>query len=181
MRLPKPFKLQNEGLPPEYWAPHHKARRMKLIPYRDLDAESLAVVMGLLPKAAHQLIEVIGFEPAMAIVEEFGGVCILFPKSQDGKGAERFEQVASVIGVENAKLLGKNFYTVVFNVPRCTRAYNALRNRVIVRDCDELLKTGISLNKTIEELVYRYRMSYRQIEVIVHGTPLKKSKKTTTK
>jgi len=138
--------------------------------FADLNEQEFALVVPLLPAMATEIVKVIGLENALNLFIEFGGMNWVFAKScpPAGIGAQRFEELAAVIGAENAIRLGATFPDEEIYIPRCIIAMNALRDRQIIKDFDELTKQ-ISTRESYNQLARRYRCSSRAIERAVNG------------
>ena len=137
--------------------------------FEDLDAESLALVGALLPRGAQEFARIIGFEKTLALVDEFGGTSLNFPRTATGPGAALFAELANVIGAENAARMGAEYGPLEDTyIPRCLIAMNALRNREITIAFDKLTKE-ISARKAVNKLARLYRLSAKGVEDIVNG------------
>jgi Mor family transcriptional regulator len=93
-----------------------------------------------------------------------------FAKSRPHAGiaAQRFEELAAVIGADNAIRLGATFPDEEIYIPRCTIAMNALRNRQIVEDFDRMTR-DMSMREAFNQLARRYRRSVTAIDRAVNG------------
>lgn len=136
----------------------------------DLNEQEIALVVPLLPAVATEFVEVIGLENALSLFAEFGGMHWRFAKSRphDGIGAQRFEELAAVIGADNAIRLGATFPDEEIYIPRCAIAMNALRDRQIVEDFDKLTRE-MSVREAFNQLARRYRRSVTAISKAVNG------------
>ena len=132
--------------------------------------EDIDLIEPLLPSTAMEFVRLIGMETALHLFSEFGGVNWRFSKGvqQFGIAAQRFDEMAAVIGKENALLLGKAFDEGDVYIPRCAIALNALRNRQIVKDFDALTK-HMSVREAYNQLARRYHRSATSIEYAVNG------------
>ncbi len=138
--------------------------------FADLNEQEVALVVPLLPAGATELAEAIGLENALNLFVEFGGMNWRFAKSRPpaGLAAQRFEEMASVIGADNAIRLGATFPDEEIYIPRCTIAMNALRDRKIIEDFDELIRE-MSTREAFNQLARRYRRSVTAIANTVNG------------
>lgn len=136
--------------------------------YTKLDKESLALVESLIPISATNFVNLIGLESAIGLFNEFGGTSYRFVREESAKASERFEELAIIIGRENATILGREFNGDEVYIPRCRRALSALRARMIVTDFDEITRTQ-SAREACNQLARRYRVSYRWVEIVVNG------------
>lgn len=147
--------------------------------YDQLDDERKALIVSLLSPVACQIVEIIGIGPALKLFDAFGGTEARLYKSipPPGRaGAARFNELAAVIGEENALRLGRTYGDEggPLYIPRCQAAKNALRRRQIIAEYDALLKTG-GARDAANQLARRWRLSNRQVEKIVNGEQIRKS------
>jgi len=149
--------------------------------FADLNEQKIALVVPLLPAVATEFAEAIGLENALNLFAEFGGMNWRFAKSRPPAGiaAQRFEEMASVIGADNAILLGATFPDQDIYIPRCTIAMNALRDRQIIEDFDALIRE-MSAREAFNQLARRYRRSVTAIENTVNGKRRPSRAKSTT-
>ena len=96
-----------------------------------------------------------------------------------GLAAQRFEEMAAVIGADNAIRLGATFPDEEIYIPRCTIAMNALRDRQIIEDFDALIRE-MSAREAFNQLARRYRRSVTAIENTVNGKRRPSRAKSTT-
>ena len=138
--------------------------------FADLDEQKIALVVPLLPAVATEFAEAIGLENALNLFAEFGGMNWRFAKSRPAAGIakERFEEMAAVIGADNAIRLGATFPDEEVYIPRCTIAMNALRDRQIIDDFDKLIRE-MSTREAFNQLARRYRRSATAIANTVNG------------
>ncbi len=141
-----------------------------LLKFADLDEQKIALVVPLLPAVATEFAEAIGLENALNLFAEFGGMNWRFAKSRPPAGiaAQRFEEIAAVIGADNAIHLGATFPDEEVYIPRCTIAMNALRNRQIIEDFDEMIRE-MSTREAFNQLARRYHRSVTAIANTVNG------------
>jgi hypothetical protein len=149
--------------------------------FADLNEQEVALVVPLLPAGATELAEAIGLENALNLFVEFGGMNWRFAKSRPPAGiaAQRFEEMASVIGADNAILLGATFPDQDIYIPRCTIAMNALRDQQIIEDFDKLIRE-MSTREAFNQLARRYRRSVTAIANTVNGKSRPSRAKSTT-
>lgn len=136
--------------------------------FDSLSAEDRALIEAELPNSLTVVVSLIGLKLTLALVEEFGGQRLIFPKSANGQGAATFAGFAQVVGVEATQMLGSYFGAEVFKVPLCTRLFVVIRSTSMKRDFDELLKV-MSSSKAMNEIVRKYRLSWQHVFVIVNG------------
>ncbi len=148
--------------------------------FADLNEQEIALVVPLLPAMPTEFVRAIGLENALNLFIEFGGMNWRFAKSRPpaGIGAQRFEELAAVIGADNAIRLGATFPDEEIYIPRCTIAMNALRDRQIIEDFDELIRK-MSTREAFNQLARRYRRSVVAIARAVNGKPIPSRAKST--
>ena len=135
----------------------------------DIDAETLALVESLLPRVALDFVRVIGLESTLALIREFGGTQLSFPKSPTGPASARFHELAEVIGAGNViKMAGEYLATEEVYVPRCLYAINALRNREITILFGRMPRE-MGVQTRYNKLARLFRCSCTSIEHIVNG------------
>lgn len=135
----------------------------------DIDPDTRRLVEDSLPATGRELVRLIGFEAAIALVNEYGGTEIFFPQREDGQAAALFAHLAETVGHGNAVLLGNEYARSERTyIPRCIRAMSALRRRQIIIEFDAMTKT-MSGRQATNEIARRYRMSNRAIEKIVNS------------
>ena len=172
---PKHFGIKEESLRGEHWEFLHLRSPMNTFEFEKLDAEALALIDGVLHESLKPVVNLIGLKLTLDMVREFGGQVITIPRYQNGKGAALFAKIEKVIGVKNTFLLSDYFYGDKFTIPKFTRFDRVLRNLSMIRDFEALLKTT-SATLATSELVRKYEMTTRQVDVIVNG----KGKPTST-
>lgn len=141
---------------------------MMPIRFDDLDHETVALVESALPEGAREFVRLVGLRATLALIAEFGGIEISFPQSAVGLGGERFDQIAAVVGIDNAENLGRWFKGCEpVYIPRAVRAMAAIRNRQMIEDFEQLTQTK-SARRAVNDLAFSYRMCSRAIENIVN-------------
>lgn len=137
--------------------------------FENIDSETLALVNSMLPATALNLSRIIGTEATLKMVAEFGGTEYRVPRREFGPRSERFTELIELIGEENAHAVKAEYAGEdgVY-IPRCLKAMMALRNRKMVTEFDELIRTN-SARSSFATLARRYYLSNRQVEKIVDG------------
>lgn len=141
-----------------------------------LVAEDFVQLAQLMPETALTLVRCVGTEAAIALLNTWPGVEIRVPRFPDAhpSGARRWMQIANVIGEIAMQKLASLYGGTMLEIPLCSRARQAKRNRIICRDFDHLTgkpPEGIGLSKTeaVQEIGMRYApISARQIESILN-------------
>ena len=142
-----------------------------MIPKIDqIDDESREVILPFLPRVAVEIVGLIGLEAALILFVQFGGMVWRFTRGKEnfGLGARRFDEMAEVVGRENALRLADAFGHDDVYIPTCSVARRALRHRSMVAEFDELTQT-VSAREAVNRLAHRYGMSTRSIEIAVNG------------
>ena len=137
---------------------------------RDLDPETQELIISLLPRTGADFVRTIGLTSAIDLFNEFGGTTWKFSRRISGNAiaAKRFQEMADVIGEDNALRLADEFGYDETYIPSCKRAMDALRKRLVVADFDELTKV-VSTREAFNQLVRRYRISHSAIQRYVNG------------
>ena len=141
---------------------------MHQIDIQNINAQDLELITRFLPQSLKPVEQLIGLKKTLCLVRDFGGQVFTIPKSEHGPGAERFAEIAEIIGVRETLLLGQYFDCDDFYVPRCAQLSRALRDQNLTREFDELLKSMGAL-LAANHLARRYGVAARQVEVIVNG------------
>lgn len=146
---------------------------------RDLDPETKELIISLLPRTGADFVRKIGFKSAIDLFNEFGGTTWQFSRRASGNAiaAKRFQEMADVVGEDNALRLADEFGYDSIYIPSCKRAMDALRKRLIVAEFDEMTKV-ISVREATNQLVRRYRISHSAINRCVNAGALPNRAKT---
>lgn len=141
------------------------------IDFNKLDADTLPLVLPLLPEKAREIAACIGLPAALALVAEFGGCEVRFVKAPPpGTESEPFSSISRVVGTQAAMDLniffGGDEYVYI---PLCQAALRAVRNRQIIDDFTTSLVACNSTRVAASEVARRYRISNRTVENIVNG------------
>jgi hypothetical protein len=112
-----------------------------------------------LPDSVKELIDVIGFEAALALVRAFPGIPIKVPVGRRPDGV-MFQRLVEAIGRTAAERFvfhygGESGYVV----PRCAAAIRAVRDAEIIAKYDG--------GANVDNLARKYRLSVRQIRTIL--------------
>lgn len=136
--------------------------------FDSLSADDLAQIEAALPESLEPVVSLIGLRFTLALVRDLGGQRVTFPKSENGPASVMFRKYSEIVGEEAVMTLASYFAGDDFSVPRCIRLDAMFRNIQMALDFDELVK-GMSATRAVNELAEKYRLSWRQIEVIVNG------------
>lgn len=110
-----------------------------------------------LPPFAQELVDLIGFEPTMALVRAFGGIPLSIPKRVSG-GAN-YEAIAELVGQEAADKLVARYGGDRVKMPRCHRLLVVERWRRIIADAER--------GDTLNQIALRYRITERAVSMIL--------------
>ena len=111
-----------------------------------------------LPGSLRDLVDLIGYGPAIALTEARGGTLLAIPKK-----IPPAHPIAAIVGAEAAARLAGYHGGTTLELAKGAQALRCLRNRRLVQDYD----TGVPVNT----LVRRYGLGRRQIFNIL-GSPL---------
>jgi hypothetical protein len=112
----------------------------------------------LLTKRMKELVSVIGHEPAMVLIENFGGVSLLIPKNPKPK-----HQLAVLIGMEAFKKLTQYYAGTLLEVDLCLAITRNKRNKLILEDIKTMTRRNVAL---------KYATTERNIRRIIHKSRL---------
>jgi len=121
-----------------------------------------------LPEIVQRLVGLIGHTKTMALIDEFGGQTIRFPRDET---TALFESLVETIGRTATLTLGAElggWQADERYIPFCRDAIRADRNRAIINRYDALLAGGHSCRGAISVLVREHKLSNRQIQKIVN-------------
>lgn len=135
-----------------------------------IDSEARDLILPLLPAVGIEIVELIGLGAALSLFARFGGTERRFNKAAGGSGhaGARFEEIAAVVGKDNALRLGAEFGAELVYIPQCLRGLRAYRRRRMVVDDSELLK-HMGAREAANQIARRYGTSYRSVEKAANG------------
>jgi hypothetical protein len=107
-----------------------------------------------LPASARELVQAVGLQATLEIVERWGGVGLWIPVDLKPDGAPT-RRLADAIGARAAKRLHAVYRGSLIAVPKCDRALRVLR--------DEEIRTRRAEGITVPSLAREYRLTERQI------------------
>lgn len=139
---------------------------------RDFTPENFPTIIGLLPRAARDLVDALGNEAAMALLNAHAGSEIAVPKHPDKhpQGAARWAELAATIGETGMQALAEGWGGCILDIPVCNKARSELRNRAILGEFNRLTMTGGYSGKRAVEAICRQfsPISSRAVELIVN-------------
>ena len=120
-----------------------------------------------LPPTIQTIVSIVGHARAMALVSEFGGREIRFPKMQTGAN---WEALAEIIGEASAKRLCERFKGDEVYIALCDKALRHDRNCRMITRYETLISQGHSSRGAVAILTQEFRpISNRTVETIING------------
>lgn len=116
----------------------------------------------LLPESAIAIVDVIGLEAAMQLVEALGGVPMPVNKGVLARGDARLEMLRQAVGEENTRKLMDAFGGEEIYIPNCYRALRELFWRQFLSEFDKLHTSGVSVLMALTQLCPVHKVSYKQ-------------------
>lgn len=126
-------------------------------------------VRHLLPDVAKELVRFIGIEKTFLLVKELGGTRFPVAKNMNKHGEIRYAVIAEIVGVDAADIITKEYGGFDLYIPKCLGVVTEARNRMIRAYFDKETVSASGKEVTME-LALKYKLSYRQIEVILSQT-----------
>lgn len=122
----------------------------------------------LLPPTIREIVRLIGYGPAMALVRAFGGQELRIPR---GEGSDTWAALCEVIGEPATRRLAATYSGgEPLYIALCYRAMLADRNHRMVARYDALLAEGHSGRGAVSVIVREFGpICYRQVEKIVNA------------
>ncbi len=122
----------------------------------------LEIAEADLPPTARNLVRLVGWRGAMALIREMPGTRIYCPgRSPDHSRAAdaRFGAVAELVGHRNAERLYAHYRAGIVEIPNCRAAVRAARDRT--------LRAMYDAGATVEQICARFGLSRRQVFYIL--------------
>ena len=116
----------------------------------------------MLPRAATDLIALIGEMAALRLMQALCGQTVEFPKGELGRGAAAYNELSEIIGEEATQMLCKHYGGDRLYIPFCNKHQLSKRNCAIV--------ARYNVGASVDSLVREYRLSDRQIRNILKLT-----------
>lgn len=126
----------------------------------------------LLPDTARQLVRLLGLDAALNLVRAMGGRTVRVPHGNTARGRAVLADLARCVGEDGARALAREYAATQLYIPRCTRAFAALRNAALARDHEQWSGQGLSERGTVSRLSARYGISDRYVWRILKETPV---------
>lgn len=142
---------------------------------RDFTPEDLETIFDTLPKAAQELVSVMGVVAAAALLNARPGFEITIPKHADRhpEGAQRWAELAAFVGDAGMRALAERYGGDVLCIPVCKASRALLRDRAIRAEFDHLTRThGYSGRRAVAEIGAKFApITSRAIEKILNRAP----------
>lgn len=116
----------------------------------------------LLPESAVALVDVIGLEATMRLVEVLGGVPMPVNKGILARGDARLDMLRQAVGEENTRKLMDAFGGEEIYIPNCYRALREVFWQRFLSEFDELRASGVSVMMSLTRLCPVHKVSYKQ-------------------
>lgn len=122
--------------------------------------------MSHLPPNIQEFVSAIGHGKTMELVREFGGQNLRIPRTE---GSDTWAALVEVIGERATRILADKFGGAdPIYIAMCDQAIRADRNRKMIARYEKLLKEGHNTTGAVSILVREFKLSYRQVEIIVN-------------
>lgn len=119
---------------------------------------------ALLPPSAQTLVDVLGMNAALSLIERFGGLDYHVPKSLHADSAKR---LAEVIGVSATKAFIHHYGGERVYINRCDSLRIYLRNQAFFEAVIRKIEAGMSQTAAIHELAPEFGFSERHAYNII--------------
>lgn len=125
--------------------------------------------MTLLPPSIQEIVRLVGFGKAMALVREFGGQEMPIPRTERGAAWAALVELIGEPATRTLTAAIPSGHEKIY-IALCYRAMKADRNRRMIARYDELLAAGHSGRGAVSVIVREFGpISYRQVEAIVNS------------
>lgn len=114
---------------------------------------------GLLPQAVLELVDVIGYEASIKLVQTFGGLDVHVPVGRLESG--NLARLNETIGELAAEALMAVYGGARLYVPKCDAALIALRNQRFCQAVEEAVSLGESKKAAIQALAVEFGITER--------------------
>lgn len=114
-----------------------------------------------LPATARDLVRLVGWAKAEALIRELGGIPYPVPKAADNNaaGAARFERLAEIVGNRAAERIVAEYGGDVMEIPNCKTAIARARMRAMRARCDA--------GATLEEIALEFACTTRWVTEVL--------------
>lgn len=123
--------------------------------------------LATLPGTVQSLVKVMGFAPALKLVEQYGGTSLLVSQGISAAGQRSYEALAEVVGYEACRSLANSYPgSPVIYIPRCAKLMRDVRDNQIRSEYDAYIADE-SGQRAIAKLARAYNLCDRQIKNIL--------------
>jgi len=114
-----------------------------------------------LPDTARDLVRLVGWAKAEALIRELGGIPFPVPKGANNNpaGAARFERLAEIVGQRGAERIVAEYGDDVLNIPNCKQAIARARMRAMRARCDA--------GATLEDIALEFGCTTRWVSIVL--------------
>ncbi|ANQ83675.1 hypothetical protein dqs_0599 [Azoarcus olearius] len=114
-----------------------------------------------LPATARDLVRLLGWPKAEALIRELGGIPYPVPKGADNNsaGAARYERLVEVVGPRGANALVAEYGGDTLVIPKCKAAIARARMRAMKARCDD--------GATLEEIALEFDCTTRWVSLVL--------------
>lgn len=136
--------------------------------------DSVAILVDDLPDVARDLVQLIGLQHAVTLVEHLGGTTFPVAGGSGPFAQVRYAMLSELVGVTAADKLTEAYGGTRLYIPRCAEALRQARNRAICTEFDALIAVGndCSGKDAVFFLARKYRLSDRAIWTILKATDM---------
>lgn len=132
--------------------------------------DTLREYAHLLPETGRDLVDLIGLDATLSLVEAIGGTTFPVPHRKNPEGEKRHSLLEKFCGEEQALDLCKRYGGTRLYIPNCKKALIRIRNICMIHEFVDRKKAGESANSIIADMAPRYRLADRNIWHIVNKT-----------
>lgn len=115
-----------------------------------------------LPASILEIIDLVGSDPALALVREFGGTVIKVPSRERREGRTR-EALVEAMGEPAATLFIGRYSGEMLTIARCAAALREQRDRAIIAAYDA--------GQPVSRIALSNRLTERQVRTILNRQP----------
>lgn len=119
--------------------------------------------MSRLPESIANIVELVGLDGALALVNAFGGLILPVPKGIREEDGNTREKLIEILGEPAALRFMATYGGERLTIARCAAALRDERDRQIIE--------SYSRGESVAELVRRHQLTERQIRTILKRTP----------
>ncbi|MDX9717201.1 MAG: Mor transcription activator family protein [Thauera sp.] len=114
-----------------------------------------------LPATARDLVRLVGWAKAEALIRELGGIPFPVPKgaNNNSAGAARFERLAEIVGVRGAERIVAEYGDDILHIPNCKTAIARARMRAMRARCDA--------GATLEDIALEFGCTTRWVSMVL--------------